>query len=380
VKVAVRSASTPQPLGVSLGQTPSPLRSGGEGRREGAEDVTLKERHFYLFVFIIVFALFLAVLLDPAFAQTPPRRPFGVGEAAPAAAAPGGWMAWMYMKQAEFTRSMIAALRAARDGAGMWALISVAFAYGVFHAAGPGHGKAVVMSYVFANEQAIRRGVGVALAAAILQALVAIAIVLPAVLLIGATARQIDATVSWIEIISFSAIVLLGLTLIYRKSRALRIAINDRRMAALAPAQGRFSLGAAAHDCAAPDHVHGPHCDHVHLPQAFELTGEKSWRDLAAVTVAAGSRPCSGAIILLAFALSVGAVAAGVAAVFAMAAGTAITTAGFAVGAVAAKSVTLKLAEGGDRLQLLTAILELVAAILVTLLGLALLMGYLSGA
>ena len=321
---------------------------------------------------VIILALCAVMLTAPdLLAQTTGKRPFGVGDAIPANAEPaGGITAWLLAKQAEYTRAMIAALRATREGAGAWALITVAFAYGVFHAAGPGHGKAVVMSYVFANEQVIRRAVGIAVAAAILQALVAIALVLPAVLLVGATARQLDTGVYWIEIASFSAIALLGLSLIVRKARALRQALADRRM----PAPVGGSIPACSDSD--PDHVHGPHCAHVHLPQASELTGKMSWQELAAATLAAGSRPCSGAIILLAFALSVGATAVGIAAVFAMAAGTALTTAGFAVGAVAAKGLATRLADRGERLGLVTAILELVAAVLVALLGLALLLGY----
>lgn len=274
---------------------------------------------------------------------------------------------------------MIVATRASLSGGGIWGLLAIAFGYGVFHAAGPGHGKAIVMSYVFANERALQRGVGVALAAALLQALIAIALVVPAVLILGTTARQLDASIAWIEIISFATITALGLSLIVRKFKALRLARASQRLVALSPAPARFGASdpLGFND---PDHVQGPHCAHVHLPQASDMTGEKSWRDLAAATIAAGSRPCSGAILLLAFALSVGAVWAGVAAVFAMAVGTAITTAGFAILAVAAKALSLRAAEKTERLQLITAILELIAAVLITALGLALLAGYLSGA
>ena len=323
----------------------------------------------------------LASLDSVALAQTAGKRPFGVGDAIPVGAeAPGGLVAWLLTKQAEYTRAMIAALRATRDGAGAWALMTIAFAYGVFHAAGPGHGKAVVASYVFANEQAVRRGIGVAFAAATLQAVVAIALVLPAILLFGATARHLDEGVRWIEIASFTAIFLLGASLTYKKLRALRHVVVERRLAALAPASSRFSAQDPSVACMSgdPGHVHGPGCSHAHLPEASELTGARTWHDLAAVTFAAGARPCSGAIILLAFALSVGSTFAGIAAVFAMAAGTALTTSGFAVAAVAAKGTALHLAERTERLALVTATLELVAAILVALLGLFLLLGYLT--
>lgn len=314
-----------------------------------------------------------AVSLDVAVAQLGGKSPFGIGDAPPGGGAPGGFVAWMLAKQAEYTRAMITALRATRDGAGLWTLLSIAFAYGVFHAAGPGHGKAVVSSYVFANEQALRRGIGVAIAAALLQAVVAITLVVPAVAILGATARQIDRSVAWIEIFSFSAIIMLGLSLVWRKLNAFRALRAARAMHHTHDDHGHGP--GCGHD---PLHIHGPQCSHVHLPEASALSGDKSWRDLVAITFAAGTRPCSGAIILLAFALSAGALTAGILGVFAMAAGTALTTGGFAAGAVLAKKATQRLADRSERLALLSVGLELTAAVLVVTLGVALLLGYLS--
>ncbi len=324
----------------------------------------------------VAVCLFLAALAlsDDACAQIAGRNPFGVGDAAPPAGAPGGFVAWLLMKQADLTRGMIAALRETRSGAGAGALISVAFLYGVFHAAGPGHGKAVVSSYIFANEQTLRRGIGIAVAAAVLQALVAITLVVPAVTLLGAGARQIDRSVAWIEIIAFTGIMVLGLSLSWRKFKALRAAWSSASAPACPSCGHAHGLAAPG----APAHVHGPECSHVHLPEAAALSGDISWRELVAVTIAAGARPCSGAIILLAFALSAGALAAGIAAVFAMAAGTALTTAAFAAGAVLAKGLTQRLAAGSERFAVWIALAEWLAALCVFTFGLALLLGYMS--
>lgn len=307
-------------------------------------------------------------------AQIGGKNPFGVGEAAPPPGAPSGLVAWLLMKQAELTKAMIAALKEVRTGAGATTLITVAFLYGVFHAAGPGHGKAVVSSYVFANDQTLRRGIGIAVAAALVQALVAITLVVPAVTLLGLGARQIDRSVAWIEIIAFSGILLLGLSLSFRKFKALQMAWRG------APVPACPSCGHAhgLHPHGQPAHVHGPECSHVHMPEPATVNGANTWRELAAVTLAAGARPCSGAIILLAFALSAGALGAGIAAVFAMATGTALTTAAFAAGAVLARDATTRLAGTSERMQGWIALAEFVAALLVALFGLALLLGYMS--
>ena len=60
------------------------------------------------------------------------------------------------------------------DGSKLWVLVGLSFAYGVFHAAGPGHGKAVISSYMLANEVALRRGIMLSFVSAFLQALTAI--------------------------------------------------------------------------------------------------------------------------------------------------------------------------------------------------------------
>jgi High-affinity nickel-transport protein len=59
----------------------------------------------------------------------------------------GGFFGWINSQQKEFYRSMTGALKAMRDdGSKAWLLVGLSFAYGIFHAAGPGHGKAVISS------------------------------------------------------------------------------------------------------------------------------------------------------------------------------------------------------------------------------------------
>ena len=83
-----------------------------------------------------------------------------------------------------------ALIRAAKtDGSAAYTLIGISFVYGIFHAAGPGHGKAVISSYLVANDETWRRGVALSFASALLQALTAIAIVGIAAVLLGATAK-----------------------------------------------------------------------------------------------------------------------------------------------------------------------------------------------
>jgi nickel/cobalt exporter len=311
------------------------------------------------------------VALDAASAQ-----PFGLHRGPEM----GGFAGYILAKQAEFYRMLSSTIRAAKtDGSAAYTLMGISFLYGIFHAAGPGHGKAVISSYLVANNETWKRGVILSFASAILQALVAIAIVGIAAALLGATAKAMGNTVRVIEIVGYALIVLIGLRLLWVKGRAL--------LALLRPAKHEHHHHHHHHDHAHHHHGHDHHHDHdddghawghAHAPEPSELTG-RDWlkRGLAAV-VAVGLRPCSGAIIVLVFALAQGLFAIGVASTFAMGLGTAITVAAIATLAVGARGLAGRFAKAkpGAGMVLLRA-LETAAAVVIVLFGAALLTGYL---
>jgi nickel/cobalt transporter (NicO) family protein len=116
--------------------------------------------------------VFVVATVDAALAQ-----PFGMTRSAPPAEV-SGFGAWVLAKQGGFYRMLSSLIRAAKaDGSAAYTLLGVSFLYGVFHAAGPGHGKAVISSYLIANNETWRRGLVLSFASAMLQALVAVAIV-----------------------------------------------------------------------------------------------------------------------------------------------------------------------------------------------------------
>ncbi|MHB2208902.1 nickel/cobalt transporter [Methylobacterium sp. CM6257] len=319
----------------------APVQSGRLGLRLG------------LMVLAIGLAALLAAgiawLVAPGITAPPPRSPFGIGfrEAAPASTGLG---VMILALQASFSRSLNAAVSALRGGGDWRPLTGLALAYGVFHAAGPGHGKAVIAGYILAGERALRRGCALSLCAALLQALVAGAIVGIGGLILNATAASLTRAGTLIETMSFALVALIGLVLTWRKAGRL------------------VHLRATC----------GPGCTHMPGPQALETL--ETWRERVGVVLAAGSRPCAGAVLVLVFAVSQGVPGAGVLAVLAMALGTALTTTALACLAVFAKRTALRLAGGRGQAGLLAlGGLELVAAAFVLVLGVAMLSGLAPG-
>lgn len=300
----------------------------------------------------------IAWLVAPGLSAPPPRSPFGIGfrEAAPSATGIGGVILAL---QASFSRSLNAAVGALRGGGSWGPLVGLAFAYGVFHAAGPGHGKAVISSYIVATGETVRRGIALAALSSLVQAVTAIALVGVLALVLGTTARTMGRVVDWIEIAAYGLIVLIGLRLLFNKGRAFAARFASWR-------SGRPVAGMGCDD----------NC--VHLPAAEQVARVGSWRETMAIVLGVGLRPCSGAVLVLVFAMAQGIVPAGIVSAFAMAAGTAITVAAIAMLAAGAKGLAVRLAAartGFATLALSAA--EVAAAVIVVLFGLGLLTGYL---
>lgn len=363
----------------------------------------------------------LALIGQSAIAET--KSPLGVGPGAAPAAERGllagrsaaqaqpvesGWMSrtytWLMAEQARINRELTGAVRAIKTGDPLHATLLLAllsFTYGVLHAAGPGHGKAVISSYVLANERTMRRGILLSFLAALFQALSAILIVAVLTILLKATSLTLRTTEAWIETASWGLVALIGVWLMWRQFAALGggsatapatqaahddhpqhhhhhhhqhhahhehaccgctpespaaaaretnplYRVHDVRTgghARLADAHQHHGGHDHQHDGA--EHDHAACCGHAHIPAPEALQGEWSWKRALAIALAVGIRPCTGAILVLVFALSQGLLWAGVFATFAMALGTAITISALAAFAVGSREMAMRLARGG---------------------------------
>lgn len=286
------------------------------------------------------------VTIDKRKLLVPPKNPDGSIIETPFSEDPLGWMR---DKQQNFYGRMSGAIRGLKSSSPMaaaWTLIMLSFLYGVFHAAGPGHGKAVISAWLLATENDLRRGIVIAFLSALFQALTAIAIISALLLFVRSASGMARDVAGFLESASYLMIAGMGLYLIWTTFRPHGTHRHDQQKEA-APQQ-------AAHhfEIVNPRSGHHPHhlhdencgCGHVHAPGPGELKGEWSLRRAAALAFAVGLRPCTGALLVLIFSWGLGLYWAGVASTLAMAAGVFLTVAIIATLSVYAKALALRFA------------------------------------
>lgn len=323
-------------------------------------------------------------------------HPFGVPERTVGPAGPDfmrSFFAYVSYWQSHFYRQLTGAVRVWQEEGGIgWLLIGLSFAYGVFHALGPGHGKAVIASYVVANRQTARNGAVLALVASLVQALVAIVLVTVLALILNVTANVMNDATRWLEIIAYGMVVLLGCVLVWRKAiRPLLPEWPSRHGARLDRDATRQTGGDnylahqahAAHDSEQHQHHfgHDHHhhdacgCGHSHAPDPGAVSGQLDLKRAWAALLAVGLRPCSGALIVLVFAIAQDFYWAGVASALAMGLGTGLTVATLAVLSVWAGNAAERLggAMSSRWASRLRYAIEALAATLVLLMGVILL-------
>lgn len=217
--------------------------------------------------------------------------------------------------QRDVQEAMAGSLRAIRSGkAGAVAgLLAMCFGYGLVHAAGPGHGKFLIGSYGVAQRVGFVRLAGIAVAASLAQAGVAVGVVLFAFGLLGWTRVEVlGAGEGGVALAGHVMVLGIGLWLVWRGGRGLRSL----------PAAGHPSLHHDHH------HGHGPDCGcgHAHGPDPEALERMTGWRDALVLIAGVAIRPCSGALLVLVLTAQMGLAAVGIAGAFAMGLGVAFVT------------------------------------------------------
>jgi ABC-type nickel/cobalt efflux system permease component RcnA len=313
---------------------------------------------------LLAFAIAAGLLAGPALAPAQAANPFTgerdrvAEETAPAAPAWGPLAVVgraLLTFQREANQRIALHMRAIRDGETSLQLLiglALAFTYGVVHALGPGHGKFVVVAYFMAREARIARGLLMGLQIAVFHVISAMAVVALADLVLRQAFGGPPAEVAGLRLVSYGLIAAIGLVMLaqaVRRSRARRAGIE------VAACCGRSHDG-QSHEWPVPH-------DHHHHGAAREKAQQ------GALSLGVGLVPCTGAILILLYAMANDILYAGMLLVGAIAAGMAITMGALGLlSVIARRAVAARLeVTGGSRR--FTVAMDYAGALAVTLIG-----------
>lgn len=247
-------------------------------------------------------------------------------------------LAHMQLQLNETISHEFQSVQSARSVAAILTILTLAFFYGVLHAAGPGHGKTVVGSYFVANEARWRAGVLMGGLISLMQGLTAIAIVFLMSLALHAKEFQVANQSALVDCVSYGFVAVIGAVLFWRAATgrgcehthppAMRRPIGD------AHDHGALHAGGAGeHELA---HIHHDHGGDVGARGGFQRT----------LVLATGVAPCASAIIIMLFALANHAMGIGIAAVLALSLGMAITVSAVGILGIMARRLLIRMTAG----------------------------------
>lgn len=233
-------------------------------------------------------------------------------------------------------------------------LLLLSFLYGLLHAAGPGHGKAVISAYLLSNKAQVKQGIQLAFFASMLQAVTAIILVFSGLFLFNNSIRQINQNFAVFERLSYLLILLLGFYLLI--SAIIKL---------------------VKHNPNSKHHTHSEHCGcgHNHIPAPQNHTQSLKQKILTVLSI--GIRPCTGALIILILAHSLELYWTAIIATFLMAIGTFTTISLIAMFAVSFQKATLYLTKkykvaSSQTLFKIGIIIKIFVGLLIFLIGLLL--------
>lgn len=266
--------------------------------------------------------------------------------------------AWAAGEQRDFQNGIARTLRALRGGdAGAFALLMTScFAYGFFHAIGPGHGKLLVGGYGLARSVPMLRLSIIALLSSLGQALTAIVLAYGGLWLLGVTReRMVGAAEDWLAPLSYALIGLIGLWLVWR-------GIARLRRAQITHDHNHAGIGGTCDSCG-----------HRHGPSVEEAQTATSLRDAVVLIGGIAVRPCTGALFVLIITWQMGIPFAGIAGAFAMALGTASVTVAVGIAATGFRGGVMRSLANASAVTWVMPMLEVAAGLLVVVLSGALL-------
>ncbi len=281
--------------------------------------------------------------------------------------------AWAAGEQRAFQNQIARSLRAARaeQPEAVATLLTVCFAYGFFHAIGPGHGKVLIGGYGLGRRVAFWRLSAISVLSSLGQAVTAIVLVYAGVLVFQMSRESLVGTTEQVMApISYGAIAAIGLWLVFRALRSFA-----RRH------KSQTSHHEHHHHDHDDHHDHHHHdgevcsdCGHRHGPTAEEVANVGSLREALILIAGIAARPCTGALFVLILTWQMGIAMVGIAGAFAMALGTAMVTTLVGWTSLGLRGGLLASASATRFAQVLAPTIELVAGLMIAVIASGLLL------
>ncbi len=270
------------------------------------------------------------------------------------------WSRWIAVTQRAASAELRAAMAAIRDSSSPLPYLigmGIGFLYGAFHAAGPGHGKAVVISYFLSRSARIPYGLWMGVRIAATHVASAVLLVGLVVVAFGGTLPADVENMAVVRIISYLAIATLGAWMLARTVTALRR--GQRVDACCDHAHGH-----------APGHTHDHHHhDHHHHDHHHHDHGEANQGQSRLAALIVGAVPCTGAVLVLLFSVANGMPLAGLLVVIAIGVGMAATMAVLGLAAILARHRVERWAQSRPRQSWITTALDIAGPAFIFLLG-----------
>jgi ABC-type nickel/cobalt efflux system permease component RcnA len=267
-----------------------------------------------------------------------------------------GWLSDMIGQtiviQTKLNREITGTLREAKSSDSAWPglmIMILSFAYGVFHAAGPGHGKMITTTYFLSRDAGWQQGVAMGGLIAAVQAVTAIMLVGGMTIILNLGPASITRNGLVLEAISYALIAGLGGLMCVR-------ILQGRDDCCDHGSHDHHHIHDHSHSHShnhIHDHDHDHDHEHSHCPQgphhidhayihASSPAGQTGWQ-MVASGIVVGLRPCTGSILVLLFTMANGMFLIGIGAAFAMALGVALTISLIGLAAIGIRTGTQQL-------------------------------------
>ncbi|MGF7453039.1 nickel/cobalt transporter [Pasteurella bettyae] len=233
-------------------------------------------------------------------------------------------------------------------------LILISFLYGIFHAAGPGHGKFIIVSYLSTHQSKLKKSMKLSFLSSLMQGVVAILATSIVVVILNLSSAYFKLSQLWLERVAYLLVILLGLRWCYqsfqkfiKKHRTLSQANKVPHIRQINVLADNLRIGQNITQIQSQEfipHEHGTDCGcgHKHMPEHTELEQATSWKSQFLVIMSIGMRPCTGAIFVLFLSYMLNLYAWGIVATLAMSIGTGLALSSFAAMVQYARSTAIK--------------------------------------